>query len=148
YLTALPNITGLLAITALSEKLTEPPAGIVIGAVKVNVVVEAGGVTVTDCPPPLRVMELNKPGGLTLIVADRTASGIVRLLATVKVPAATVPPGGATLVTDVLVTMTPGLGVGVGPVPPKLVAVGVGVAFSEAFAVGLGVPVAVGLEVV
>src|SRR5580704_1227073 len=62
YLISLPSITGCMAMTAFTEKVTEPPAGIEMGVVKVNLVVAEGEVTVTDCPAPLRVIVLNRPG--------------------------------------------------------------------------------------
>ena len=62
YLISLPSITGCMATTAFTEKVTEPPAGIEMGVVKVNLVVAEGEVTVTDCPAPLRVIVLNTPG--------------------------------------------------------------------------------------
>ena len=47
---------------SVDRKVTEPPAGIEMGVVKVNVVLAEGEVTVTDCPAPLRVIVLNRPG--------------------------------------------------------------------------------------
>jgi len=74
YLNSLPSITGLAAIVASSEKLTEPLAGTVTGFVNLNVVFALGSVTVTDCPPPLTIMELNRLGRLALIVTDKMVS--------------------------------------------------------------------------
>jgi hypothetical protein len=70
YLISLPSIAGNIAIMALSEKVTEPPPGTVMGVAKVNVLRAAGGVRVFDCPPTLRVIVLNRVGWLTLIVAE------------------------------------------------------------------------------
>ena len=139
-LISLPSITGLVAITALSEKRTEPPAGIITGVVKVKVVFAVGGVTVTDCPAPLRIIELNRPGRVTLTVSDATVSVTASSLVMVNVPAATVLPGAPTSFTDVLLTMAAGLGVGVGPV-------GLRVAVGVAFGVGAGVRAGVGFGV-
>ncbi len=135
----LPSITGCAAITALSENVTEPRVGTVMGVEKVNVVLAVGGVTVTDCPAPVRVIELNKAGSLTLTVTEAMVSATARSFRTVNVPAGTVEPGAATSDTDVLVTSAPNtaVGVGLGPEPPNF-GVGVGVAVGAPVGVGVG----------
>jgi hypothetical protein len=149
YLNSLPSITGFIEITPLSDKVTELPAGTANGAGKVNVVVAVGGVTVADWPPPLRVIELNKVGWLTVIVAEEMLSLTARSLWIVNVPAATVDPGWPTLFTDVLLTSAPGVGAAVGlgsVVPNTLVGVAFGVVVRDG--VGLsGVRVGLGLAV-
>jgi hypothetical protein len=61
-------------MTAFSEKVTEPPAGIAMGVVKVNLVLAEGEVTVTDCPAPVRVIVLNRPEWLTLMLTEAILS--------------------------------------------------------------------------
>jgi hypothetical protein len=118
-----------------------------MGVANVNVVLASGGVTVLACPPPLRVIELNRAGWLTLMVAEPILSATLRSLRTVNVPALTVAPGAPTLDTDVLLTSAPKVaaGVGVGGLAPTVVAVAVG--FTVAVAVGFAVAVAVGFAV-
>src|SRR5262249_49200579 len=69
-----PSITGCIAMTAFTEKVTDFPAGIEIGVLKVNVVAAEGEVTVMVCPAPLRVIVLNRPGRLTLMLAEAMLS--------------------------------------------------------------------------
>jgi hypothetical protein len=67
-----PRITGCIAITALSLKVTEPSNRPVHRnrVANLNVALASGDVTVLDCPLPLRIIELNKAGRLTLTVAS------------------------------------------------------------------------------
>jgi hypothetical protein len=130
---SLLSITGLAAIVPFSEKLAEPPAGTVTGLVNVNVVFALGGVTVTDCPAPLTVIELNRPGRLALIVTDEMVSAAGTSLVMVNVPAVTLVPGAATSATDRLRTSAPAAGFGVGP------GLGVDVGLGVGFVVGAGV---------
>ena len=149
YLNSSFNLTGCIATTALSWKVAEPPGATTIGAVKVKVVVAVGGVTVALCLLLLRVIELNRPGRLTLIVADAMFSATSRLLRTVNEPAATVAPGAATLDAALAVTTAAvaGVGTGVAGAVPPSAGVGVGFLVAVGVAVRVTVGVAVGLAV-
>jgi hypothetical protein len=106
-----------------------------------NVVVAVGPVTVTDWPPPLRVIELNRPGWLTLTLTELMLSVTERSFRTLNEPAETLLPGAAALETVLLVTSAPGAGVafGVGGSDPNRVEVGVGVLTGVRTGVRVGV---------
>src|SRR5260370_16687078 len=51
YLISLPSIAGFMTIMALSEKVTEPPPGTVMGVAKLNSLRPPAGETHFNSPP-------------------------------------------------------------------------------------------------